>query len=265
MSETIVAGAAATPTAADEAIKASADAKAIADAAAAKVTADNIAAAKPDFAAEEARIAALPEAERAAETAKLDEAKKAAQPVAADVKVVPEKYDLKLPEGSPLDAAFVERTAAIARELGLDQKGAETLLTTRTKEIADVQAALQPPDAKGENAGPLWVAREKEYYDQAFSDKAFGNGDQATFDANKEKAQQGLKILDGDNGPLRKLLVESAYGSHPVVLKALAILARKGSEGTDIRGAGGVAQAKKSDAQVMYPSMYNEDGSPKTN
>lgn len=158
----------------------------------------------------------------------------------------------------------MERTAAIARELGLDQKGAEALLTTRTKEIADVTAALKAPDLKtGLGAGPLWIARDETFRKQALADKQFGNNDQATFDTNIEQAQQGLKILEQGSPEIRALLNESGWGSHPTVLKALASLGRRGSEGVQIRGTGGGTERVKSDAERMYPSMFNDDGSPK--
>lgn len=264
MPETTTTAASATTSAADAAVVASQTEKAAQDAAAEIARAKSIEAAKPDFAAEEARIAALPEAERAAATEKLNEQKVASVP-ATGKPVVPEKYDLKLPEGSTFDATFVERTAAIARELGLDQAGAERLLTTRTKEVTDLTTALKAPDlATGKGAGPLWIARDEAFRTQAFADKAFGNNDKATFDANIEKAQQGLKILETGAPEIRALLNESGWGSNPVVLKALASLGARGSEGAQIRGTNTGTDRVKSDAEKMYPSMYNDDGTPKS-
>lgn len=78
MAEVTNGTAAATSTPADDAVAASNAIKAAEDLAAANKTAENIAAAKPDFAAEEARIAALPESERAAATEKLNAEKQAA-------------------------------------------------------------------------------------------------------------------------------------------------------------------------------------------
>ena len=255
----------ATTSTADAAVaESNAIAAAEATAAAAK-TAENIAAAKVEFDKEAERIKTLPEAERAAAQTALDEKVKAAGTVVTGKPVVPEKYDLKLPEGSKLDPAFVERTAAIARELGLDQKGAERLLATRTKELTDVTDALKAPDLKtGLGAGPLWIARDEAFRKQAFADKAFGNNDKATFDTMTEKAQQGLKILEAGAPEIRALLNESGWGSNPVVLRALASLGKRGSEGEQVRGSGGGTERVKSAAEQMYPSMFNDDGSPKT-
>lgn len=256
--------------AADAAVLASAEAKAAADKAAAEKTAASIAAVKPDFEAEAKRIAALPEAERASAQHALDEAKakadadaKAATDAAASKTVVPETYDLKVPEGSGVDAAFVERTAAIARELGLDQSGAEKLLSQRANEITDLTKAYQPPDEKGLNAGPLWIARDEALTKEAFADKAFGNNDKATFDTNVEKAQRGLKILDGDAGPLRALLKQHGFGSDVRVLKALAGLADKAGEGKQIPHTSSAGVDGRTAAERMYPSMF-KDGKPIT-
>ena len=43
-------------------------------------------------------------------------------------KVAPEKYDLKLPEGSKLDAKHIEKIAADAKARGLSQEDAQALL-----------------------------------------------------------------------------------------------------------------------------------------
>ena len=77
-----------------------------------------------------------------------------------------------------------------------------------------------------------------------------------------EKAQQGLRVLD-KGGKLSALLRETGWGSHPVVLSALADLGRQAGEGQHITGHSSAATAKKSAAQIMYPDMYNDDGTPK--
>lgn len=46
----------------------------------------------------------------------------------APQKVVPEKYDLKLPEKSPLDAGHLEKIAAFAKERGFSQEEAQAFL-----------------------------------------------------------------------------------------------------------------------------------------
>jgi hypothetical protein len=45
-----------------------------------------------------------------------------------EAKVVPEKYDLKLPEASLLDASHVEKLTAFAKERGLSNDEAQALL-----------------------------------------------------------------------------------------------------------------------------------------
>lgn len=252
MPETI-ADTSATPNAADAAVAASAAEKVAADKAAADATTAAAAAARPAFEAQAAKEKADADAKAIADKAAADKA-------AADAAAV--TYDLKVPEGSKLDAAFVERTAAIARALGLDQKGAEKLLaeratdaTERTTQQAATVAAFKP-------GGALWEKRDTEYRTAALADKDLGAGDQGKLDASIEKVQIALAKFGDDE--LRADLKDSGWGSKPSVLRLLAKIGRAMGEGQQIAGnaAGGVA--KKSDAQVMFPNMYNPDGSPKT-
>jgi hypothetical protein len=187
---------------------------------------------------------------------------KAAAKAEADKKAADAKYELKLPEGSKLDAAFVERTAAIARELGLDKAGAEKLLAQRvqdadslTKQREQLAEAIKP-------GGEIWEKRDKDWRAEALKDPDLGAGDQAKLDVSIEKVQIALARF-GDDG-LRADLKESGYGSKPSVLRLLARIGRAMDEGAQIAGSKGGGDRKKTDAEIMYPSMYNDDGSAKT-
>src|SRR5688572_20896218 len=71
------------------------------------------------------------EAKAAAETEKLKEDGNKDKQVEAPKEqkpVVPEKYDLKLPEGSLLEAAQMEKISAYAKEKGLSNEQAQELL-----------------------------------------------------------------------------------------------------------------------------------------
>ena len=52
--------------------------------------------------------------------------------------------------------------------------------------------------------------------------------------------------------------------SHPATLKFLAQIGRAMSEPGMVLGAGGLVKAAPTTAQTIYPSMYNDDGTPKT-
>ena len=49
-------------------------------------------------------------------------------PIKEDAKVIPEKYEFKLPEGVTLDEAQIALVAPVFKELGLDNAGAQKLL-----------------------------------------------------------------------------------------------------------------------------------------
>src|SRR5690606_10660949 len=57
---------------------------------------------------------------------------------------VPEKYELKLPEGSPLDKAAVEQFEATAKELGLTNEQAQKLIEHNSQLLAKhVESQIQ--------------------------------------------------------------------------------------------------------------------------
>ena len=261
----------ATSSTADAAVANSA--KATADAAA-KVAADKAAADKvtADAAATAAAAQQTPEQKAAAEKAATEKAaadKAAADKTAQDAVTaaaeLKKTYTLKLPDGSKLDPALVERTADIASALGLDQKGAERLLDARVQEHAALAAAFAPPDKDG-NAGAGWIKRNDEFQALALADKSLApEGTVESFNKTSlEKVQRGLKAID-KSGKLTELLRTTGYGSHPEILSALAAIGRDNAEGSHVPGAAGTGSAKKTEAQRAFPSMYNPDGSPKAN
>jgi len=183
------------------------------------------------------------------------------------VPVVPEKYDLKLPEGSTLDPAIVQRTEAIARDLGLSNEAGQKLLEQRVKEISDLETSAKKAAEDSQKAlidawkpgGTEWVKRETQWATQAKADPELGATPEA-FAVSVEKAQQALAKY----GPeLKPLLDETGFGSHPAVIKMLARIGKASSEGSLVLGTGGQIKRAASDAQVLYPSNYDEQGNPK--
>jgi len=62
------------------------------------------------------------------------------KPIVAEAKVVPEKYEFKLPEGMTLDAAKLAIVEPLFKELGLDNVSAQKLV--------DLQLGIQKSDAE---------------------------------------------------------------------------------------------------------------------
>lgn len=174
--------------------------------------------------------------------------------------IVPEKYDFKLPSGSTLPATFVERTAAIARELGLGNDAAQKLLDRQIDDITQVTTAQQALLDAWKPGGTEWSKRDQEWRTAALADPAIG-GSPEKLTASVAAAQQALAKYG--NPELKAALNESGYGSHPGVLKFMAAIGRAMSEGTFVFGAPPAKLGTKSDAQTLYPQHYNPDGSPK--
>jgi hypothetical protein len=112
----------------------------------------------------------------------------AAEPVVAPV--VPEKYTLKVPEKSLLDATVTERTTAIARTLGLsNDDAAQKVLDFTHQEVASAVEATMKAYQPG---GAEWTAQVDQWKKAALADPELGNGKQETLDAAATKAKAVL-------------------------------------------------------------------------
>lgn len=183
------------------------------------------------------------------------------------VSVVPEKYDLKLPEGSTVDPAIVEKTAARARALGLSNEAGQQLLDQTVQDLADAEQAHKAGyDALVEAwkpGGTEYAKRDAQWRDEALKDAEIG-GSPEKLASSIEFAQQALNKYGSD---LKTYLDETGLGSHPAAIKFLANIGRAMSEGANggglVLGNGGPMAKPKSDAQLLYPNLYDESGRPK--
>jgi hypothetical protein len=117
---------------------------------------------------------------------------------------VPEKYDLKIPEGSLLEASAVEKIAAYAKEQGLSQKQAEALLERENQAVADF--------AQGQTK-QLEQKRE-EWLKTAQVDPEFGGTE---FPKNVEIAKRVINRFGSDS--FKAALNESGLGNHPELVR----------------------------------------------
>jgi hypothetical protein len=125
----------------------------------------------------------------------------AAKDGAGDKKPVPEKYDLKLSDGSLLDSGFVDKIAAIAREQGLSNEDAQTRLS---------EIETQAMQERNERV-TAWNEALK-------SDKDFG-GEKYAKSAESVKRYAGY--LKAQYPEVLDLLERSGHTSHPAVAKFL--------------------------------------------
>lgn len=198
------------------------------------------------------------------ETARLAAEQAAATPTAPvtpAAPVVPDTYTYTLPDGVTADAAIVERTTAIARELGLGNDAAQKLLdkgVASEKEATEQRTAIIDSWKPG---GTEFVKRDETWKAQALADKELGAGDPAKFAVHVEKAQQALAKY----GPeLKAYLNETGLGSHPAAIKFLSRIGAAMSEGAPVVGTIGGTPKAKSLAAELYPQHYDENGVPKS-
>lgn len=176
---------------------------------------------------------------------------------AAAPAVVPDKYDLKLPEQTSLGTAVVERTAAIARELGLSQDNAQKTLEFVNTEVAAQLAAVTEAHQPG---GAEWTKNVEGWEAAALADPDLGgSGKPEVLKANAALAQRVLASFFPPT--VKEFLVETGFGSNPDVLRGFVKIGRAMSEGSLVTAAPAATAAATPEekAQRMYPSMAKKD------
>lgn len=129
------------------------------------------------------------------------------KPAAGDDTTVPEAYDLKMPEGVPLDDKLLEAVTPVFKDLFLTNAQAQAL----TDKFTEVMQ--QRVTAQGEN----WANTISGWADQAKADKDIG-GD--NWDATVSTGLRAVNILGTPE--LRDYLNASGGGNHPEVIRFMA-------------------------------------------
>lgn len=172
-----------------------------------------------------------------APAAPADAAKAADAPADKPAPVVPEKYELKAPEGQTLNSDVMTKFEEAAREAGMSNEAAQKLVD---KMAPQMQAAQQ---AQFDALRTQWQTESK-------SDKEFG-GDK--FDANMAVAK---KALDAFGTPaLTNLLNESGLGNHPEIIRAFFKAGQKISAGSFVPAGNNGNAAPTDYAKALYPTM----------
>lgn len=165
--------------------------------------------------------------------------------------VVPETYDLKLPDGVEVDPSFIERTAAKARTLGLTNEGGQKLLEA---DIAEAQAREAAHDkAWAPGTGTEWLARDAAWKQAVLADPELG-GNPIKRAATVNTANLVLsKYFDAS---VAEWLKDSGLGSHPEIIRGLARLGRGMSEGSLVLS----PQTDTSPPKTLVERMYENNG-----
>ena len=119
--------------------------------------------------------------------------------------VVPEKYDIKVPEGMSMDTEALERFTPVAKELKLSNDQAQKL--------ADLYAERQEATFKAQREA--YAKTVEGWIKEVKADKEIGGTNLPVTQATCKKA---LSVYDPD-GEFMKLMDESGFGNHPAVLR----------------------------------------------
>jgi hypothetical protein len=188
-----------------------------------------------------------------------------ATPPAAPAEVT---YDLKLPDKSGLHASIIKRTAATARELGLDNAAAQKVLDFVRQEASShaekstahaVEEALKAHQPGGEE----WAKQEAAWKADALADPVLGKTPEerrAVIDKGKAVLKRFTDARPEHAEQFKDFLEETGLGSHKATLQFFGWLGQSMSEGKFVLGDPNAGQGRKTAAQLMYPDQAGKPG-----
>ena len=153
-------------------------------------------------------------------------------------RVVPEKYELKLPDGSLLDSKAVEKIATFAKENGLTNTEAQAVLEREN------QAVVSYVEGQRE----MLAQKQKEWVETVKNDKELG-GD--GFTKNVEMAKRVVERYGSD--ALKQALTDSGLGNHPELVRFVARIGHAMSEDQLVIPGAGTPSGKKFMEDIFYP------------
>ena len=153
--------------------------------------------------------------------------------------VVPEKYDLSLPENADLTGDYLEQVESYAKELGLSQEQAAQMVERDASLVAgyrDRVLAEHQQEVQG------WT-------DQVKADADLGG---INFESTVKHAQSAIERFGDDS--FRKVLNESGYGNHPDFVRFVSKIGKAIAEDSTATKAGNMGNPTVRVADKMFPS-----------
>ena len=145
----------------------------------------------------------------------------------------PEKYDLKLPDKSPVEPSRIAEIEAEAKAQGLTQEQAQGLVDREHKVVSNLLDAHNK--------------RVETWLQEATSDKEIGG---AEINRNIELAK---RVVDTFGTPLLKQQLEATgFGSHPELLRLFVRIGKASGEDRLVAGSKGIAPKPKSAANLLF-------------
>lgn len=183
--------------------------------------------------AAETKAATAPVVDKPAEVqAKVDDTAKPAEEVA------PEKYDLKVPEGSVLSDEALQKITDYAKANKLSQEAAQKMVEVQSEAVSEHSKNLQDQ----------FKQISEDWKTQASQDKEYG-GD--GFSRNVEMAH---RVVDRFATPeFKQALNDSGFGNHPELLRVFVRIGKAMSEGSLVTASAGT-KIQKTPEEIMYGS-----------
>lgn len=163
---------------------------------------------------------------------------------ATDAPVIPEAYELTLPEGMALDADLLGEATPVFKEIGLTNEAANKLMPFAAKLLEKSRTSFETQMLEAGSA------QRKAWLDEAKSAEDIGG---PKWDATLGVAAKGLDAMGFKAGTqFRALLNDSGLGNHPDMIRAFAKLGElAGEEGDFARADAGAPVDALSE---MYPN-----------
>jgi len=162
---------------------------------------------------------------------------------AAAKPAVPEKYELKLAEGSKLSATAVEEVSALAKAKGYTNEQAQELLDQRQTAVSSYQEQLQQE---------LATLNDKTWKQELIADKEFGG---AKFDENMILAHSAAEKWFGKE--FADSLKAAGLNHNPRLMKGLHRIAMAGANDTAVLPGNQDSRGKVPLERQMYPKMFD--------
>lgn len=156
-------------------------------------------------------------------------------------KIVPEKYELKMPEGSPLDKDAIARVEAYAKANKFSNEEAQKLLEV---ENTAVKAFADKAHAQSEADKATWLESTK-------NDQEIGGQNLS------QNVEWSRRVVDKFGSPLLKQIFnDTGTGNHPELIRMLSRIGKAMGDDQLVVGKVGTQTAEKVDAsKKLYPNQ----------
>jgi hypothetical protein len=160
-----------------------------------------------------------------------------ATPPAENKPVVPDKYDLKIPDGAQLKPEQLEKISQYAKEQGFSQEQAQKHLERENAVLAEY-VSKQQEDFKAQTQS--WVEQVK-------ADKEIGG---EKFQENMEYATRAFERFATPE--FAKVVKESGFGNHPGLVRTFFKIGQAMKDDRMINPPAHGSSAGKSAAELLY-------------